>query len=187
VNKEELIQFEEEIKDLFLEGKIRAPIHLSVGSEDALIKIFKKIRIQDWVLSTHRNHYHALLRGIPREGVKKQILEGKSMHIRGHRFITSSIVGGCLPIAVGLAMAIKRLGKDENVYVFIGDMAAYTGIAHECFKYGSDLPLYIVIEDNGFSVNTPTHEIWKDGDSKGWSYRYEREYPHAGVGKWVTF
>jgi len=61
--KEDLINFENEIKDLFEQGKIRAPIHLSCNNEDMLIDLFKNIKYDDWVLSTHRNHYHALLHG----------------------------------------------------------------------------------------------------------------------------
>ena len=145
IETKDLIQFSEEIKDLFLVGEIHAPIHLSVGSEDALIEIFKDIRPQDWVFSTHRSHYHALLKGIPPEWIKAAILVGKSMHLnnREYRFVTSSIVGGCLPIAVGVAMAIKRKGLDEKVWVFIGDMASTTGMCHECLLYASgwELPI----------------------------------------------
>ena len=193
MNKEELIQFEEEIKEEYLAGKIHAPIHLSVGSEDALIQIFKDIRPQDWVFSTHRSHYHALLKGIPPEWVKKELLAGSSMHLnnRKYKFMTSSIVGGCLPIAVGVAMAIKLKQLDEKVWVFIGDMASTTGIFHECMLLASgwDLPITFVIENNSYSVDTPTDEAWGTFSEirQPIVYRYERVYPHSGAGKWVTF
>jgi len=192
MNKEELIAFSEEIKDLFLAGEIHAPIHLSTGSEDALIEIFKEIRPQDWVFSTHRSHFHALLKGIPPEWVKAAILVGRSMHLnnREYKFVTSSIVGGCLPIAVGVAMAIKRKGLDEKVWVFIGDMASTTGMCHECLLYASgwELPITFVIENNSFSVNTPTSETWGNGAMvMPRVYSYERVYPHSGCGKFVTF
>lgn len=67
MDREYLIEFEEEIKELFLNKKIGAPVHLAVGSEDPLTDIFKKIKKDDWVFSTHRSHYHALLKGIGRE------------------------------------------------------------------------------------------------------------------------
>ena len=66
LNKNELIEFEQEIKKIYESGKIKAPIHLSGNNEDQLIKIFKKIKKNDWVFSTWRNHYHALLKGIPK-------------------------------------------------------------------------------------------------------------------------
>ena len=62
MNKNDLINFELEIKELYEKGKIRAPIHLSGNNENQLISIFKKIKKNDWVLSTWRNHYHALLK-----------------------------------------------------------------------------------------------------------------------------
>ena len=189
---QDLITFENEIKQLFLDGKIRAPIHLSKGNEEQLIEIFKNIRSRDWVFSTHRSHYHALLKGIPPAWLKEEILAGRSMHInnRKHRFMTSSIVGGCLPIAVGVALAIKRNGLDEKVWVFIGDMASKTGMMHECCLYSqfNNLPITFIIEDNGLSINTPTHDIWgykEQGKVK--YYSYNREYPHVGCGQFVTF
>ena len=192
MNSKQLIAFEEDIKEEYLAGHIRAPIHLSVGSEEPLIEIFKEIRSQDWVFSTHRSHYHALLKGIPPAQVKEQILAGRSMHINSkeHKFVTSSIVGGCLPIAVGVAMAIKRRHLDENVWVFVGDMAATTGIFEECTWYamGQTLPITFVIEDNGYSVDTPTEEAWgKETLVDQRLYSYKRAYPHAGCGKRVTF
>ena len=193
MNSKQLIAFEEDIKEEFLAGHIRAPIHLSVGSEKPLIEIFKEVQPQDWVFSTHRSHYHALLKGIPPAQVKEAIMSGHSMHINSkeHRFITSSIVGGCLPTAVGVAMAIKRRHLEEWAWVFVGDMAATTGMFHECVVFASyqDLPITFVVEDNGFSVNTPNQAIRLIHlpAVRCKYYHYERVYPHAGVGKWVTF
>ena len=61
MNKKQLIEFEKRIKKIYENGKIKAPIHLSGNNEDKLISIFKKIKTKDWVFSTWRNHYHALL------------------------------------------------------------------------------------------------------------------------------
>lgn len=193
MNKEQLIAFEEEIKQPFLNKKIRAPVHLSRGNEDALIKIFKKIKPEAWVFSTHRSHYHALLKGIDPEWLRQEILDGHSIHIynKEHHFFSSAIVGGCLPIAVGVAMAIKRKGENRLVWVFCGDMAAETGIFHECMKYTrrNDLPITFVVEDNELSINTPTQVVWGQSKSKAnvIRYRYRRDVPHVGIGAWVTF
>lgn len=165
---EKLRAFEEDIKEHFLRGEIHAPIHLSgsVGGiqEQALIDIFQDVKPTDWVCSTHRSHYHCLLHGVPPEMVKAEILAGRSIHLnfKEHNFISSAIVGGCLPIALGLALAIKRKGEDRKVWCFIGDMSFQSGICHEVVKYakGHDLPLNIVEECNGLSTNTPTHEVW---------------------------
>lgn len=199
IKKEELIQFEKEISELFLDKKIKVPIHLSGGNEEQLIKIFKHIKKEDWLFSTHRNHYHALLKGFDVEELKRLILSGESMHIYSKElnFFTSSIVGGILPIAVGLAYSIKLKGEGNHVWAFVGDMSAETGIFHECTKYAerNNLPIAFIVEDNGVSVNSPTQIVWGDGEYNGKSimrYKYEREWNHVGPGKngenvWVTF
>ena len=189
-----LIDFENEIKLIYENGKIRGPIHLSGNNEEKLIKIFKKIKKDDWVFSTWRNHYHALLHGISPTWLKKKILQGKSMGInsRKHRFYSSSIVGGILPIALGVSMGLKRKKSNKKVWVFIGDMTYETGVFHEVYKYAKNykLPLNFVIEDNNFSTNTPTNKVWlkktrpKD---KIIFYKYKRKFPHHGTGTWVLF
>jgi len=195
INKEDLLRFEKEISEEFLSKKIKVPIHLSGGNEDVLIEIFKHIKEDDWVFSTHRNHYHALLKGFTEKELKDYILCGdcESMHIysRKYKFFSSSIVGGILPIAVGVAMAIKMSEKKGRVFVFIGDMAAEMGIYHECSKYAArnQLPIIFVIEDNAISVESPTQKVWGESKSKPniIRYSYKRIWPHTGVGKWVTF
>ena len=79
MNKQELIDFENEIAELYKVGKIRGPIHLRDGNEDILIKFFQKIKKDDYVFATWANHLEALLKGIPKEKVKEIILEGESM------------------------------------------------------------------------------------------------------------
>lgn len=202
--KEGLISFTEEIKELFNSGRIHAPIHLSRGNENQLITIFKGIKETDWVFATYRSHYAALLKGISPEWLKQEILEGRSIGIfnREHNFFSSAIVGGCLPIALGTAMAIKRKGELRHVWCFVGDMAGHTGIFYECTKYARnfDLPITFVIEDNGLSVNTPTKEVWganlilpafgevcKRMQGRILYYRYELGFPHSGTGQWIKF
>lgn len=198
IGKETLIKFEEEIKSIYETGVIMGPIHLSGGNEEALIKIFEQVKPEDWVLSTHRSHFHALLKGVPVELVKAEILAGNSIHLnfKDYNFLSSAIIGGICPIAVGLAMGIKRKGENRRVYCFIGDMAAETGIFHECAKYAHfhSLDITWVVEDNGLSVNTPTREVWNmpEGEAGEFTptyirYRFERKFPHIGTGKWVIF
>ncbi len=203
MTKEELIQFEQEISDIYCAGKIRAPVHLSDGNEDQLIEIFKKINEDDWIFSTWRSHYHALLHGVPREKVKEEILKGNSITLcfPEHRFFTSAIVGGIVPIAVGAALAIKKKGEKRHVWCFVGDMTAEAGIFHENAKYADlhKLPITFVIEDNGESVGTPTDVVWgydakerkpdylNHGRTNIIYYKYKKSWPHVGAGKWVTF
>lgn len=198
-SKGDLIAFEERVKQAFLKGQIHAPVHLSGGNEDRLIEVFQEVHPGDWVLSTWRNHYHALLKGVPEEWLYEEILAGHSMYVQNaeHKFLTSSIVGGVLPIAVGLGMGIKRRAGTERIWCFVGDMAAETGIYTEAVRYarGHRLPIIFVTEDNGLSTNTPTHQVWYEDHlppvSPGFrserSYHYQRTFPHVGVGEWVTF
>lgn len=194
-NKEELIQFENRIIESWEAGKIRGPIHLSNGNETQLIEVFKRIKKSDWVFSTWRSHYHALLKGISPNWVKDEILAGKSITLCNHaeRFYSSAIVGGTLSIALGVAMSIKRDGGDDKVWVFIGDMSFESGLFYETHKYARnfDLPLYFVVEDNSVSTNTPTSVTWNGIKKKIPDdvvyYQYSSKYPHYGTGKWVVF
>ena len=81
LTEQDLIDFEERIAKLFYDKKIKCPIHLSGGNELKLFNIFKSIHEDDYVLSTHRNHLHALMKGINKDWLEQQILNGDSMHI----------------------------------------------------------------------------------------------------------
>jgi TPP-dependent pyruvate/acetoin dehydrogenase alpha subunit len=193
-NEEELIQFENKIIESWESGKIRGPIHLSNGNETQLIEVFKRIKETDWVFSTWRSHYHALLKGISPKWVETEILDGKSITLCNHteKFYSSAIVGGTLSIALGVATDIKRNGGDDKVWIFIGDMSFESGLFYETHKYARnfDLPLYFVVEDNGVSTYTPTEETWKvkrDISNDVIHYTYSSKYPHYGTGKWVVF
>lgn len=194
---DDLQAFEADIAEEFNAGKIRAPIHLSGGNEKELIDIFQHIRPQDWVCTYWRSHYHCLLKGVPPTALKDAIMDGRSISLcfPSHRIISSAIVGGILPIAVGLAMGIKRNGEDAKVWCFMGDMTALTGIAQECrtYAFGHNLPIEFVTEDNGMSVCTPTADVWRasakiaGANLFGYYYAYELPWPHAGAGKRVQF
>ena len=75
--KEELIAFEDGIGDLYLDNQLPFLFHLSGGNEDQLIEIFENIKEGDYVISNHRNHYHALLHGIPPEELEEKIKDGR--------------------------------------------------------------------------------------------------------------
>ena len=194
MNKKQLIEFEKKVQKVYEAGKIKAPVHLSGNNEDQLIEIFKKIDKNDWVFSSWRNHYHALLHGFDPEKLFNLIVEGRSMGINSieDRFYSSSIVGGSLPIALGVAQSIKLKKEKSKVWCFVGDMTFETGTFHECYKYSRnfDLPIEFVVEDNNMSTNTPTDQTWniksKIPDDVHY-YKYERNFPHHGTGNWVLF
>jgi pyruvate dehydrogenase E1 component alpha subunit len=192
--EEKLIRFEQSIVDIWEAGKIKGPVHLSNGNEGSLIEIFKRIKETDWVFSTWRSHYHGVLKGLSADYATEIIKEGKSITMCEHeeRFYASAIVGGTLPIALGVASAIKKDGGDDKVWVFVGDMSFESGIFYEVHKYARnfDLPLYFVVEDNGVSTYTPTDATWnikRDVPSDVIHYTYKSKYPHYGSGKWIAF
>jgi len=192
IDKQYLIDFEKEVIEQFKKGETYGPVHLSGGNEEQLIGIFKKIKPQDWVFSTHRSHYHALLKSKDRDWLMNEIIvKANSSHINSKKYkiFTSAIVGGIISIALGTAMGIKRKRHRQHVWCFVGDMASETGAFSECTKYagGEKLPITFVIEDNGVGVYTPTKEVWKKGKADIRRYKYERVYPHYGIGKWVDF
>jgi len=199
LKKNDLIEFEEKVAAEFNKGKIRAPVHLYFGNEDEIIEVFGEIKAEDWVLCSWRSHYQCLLKGVPQEEVFKEVAAGRSISLcfPKYRIFSSAIVGGVLPIATGIALAIKKRGGKSRVHCFMGDMTSETGIAHESIKYSRnfDLPIRFIVEDNGKSVCTDTKLAWgvdklsyEDSDDPMIVYyRYETKYPHAGAGTRVQF
>lgn len=195
---QELIDFETSIAESFNRAEIPYPIHLSKGNEQFLIDIFKDFRPgKDWIFNSWRSHLHALLAGVPAEKVRAAIMAGRSMTLcwPEHRMFCSAVVGGVIPIAVGVAWQIKRRGTDEKVYLFVGDMTSRSGVAMECMQYAAlnELPLIVTVENNGKSVCTITDEAWGGKAKLPYTpdYYYEWDlsahYPHAGAGHRVQF
>ena len=81
MNKQDLIDFEKLVADHWEAGDLPYLIHLSGGNEDFLIDLFKEVKDGDWIFSTHRNHHHALLSGVPRDELLRKILAGNSMFV----------------------------------------------------------------------------------------------------------
>ncbi len=195
-----LLAFEEDIAQEFAAGYIRAPIHLSGGNETELINYFRDVQPWDWCLCSWRSHYHCLLKGVPADKLKASIMQGRSVSLcfPKHKILSSGIVGGIAPIAIGLAHSLKtREDQSHNsnyhttVHVFIGDMTEKSGIVRECMEYGArhDLRIRWIIEDNGLSVCTPTKISWGMHSNLPdvFRYWYNLGRPHAGIGQWVKF
>jgi pyruvate dehydrogenase E1 component alpha subunit len=114
--------------------------------------------------------------------------------------VSSGIVGGIIPIALGVALDIKRSGGTNHVHCWMGDMTSETGIAYECIKYARnfDLPITFHIEDNGQSVCTDTRSAWGYEPDELLSFQHSwpkidystyktGKYPHAGSGERIQF
>jgi pyruvate dehydrogenase E1 component alpha subunit len=203
---EQLRAFESTVAETFESAAIHGPVHLSYGNEEYLIDLFQYIHEQDWVFSTWRNHYHALLHGVPAEYLMERINAGHSIGFQApeNHFLTSAIVNGIVPIAVGTALGLKWGSSNRMVWCFVGDMAGESGVFYEAVKYSvrNELPIHFVVENNGLSTNTPTQEAWGMKNPKGVVlaldssiehkyvsyFNYTREkYPHQGTGTWIHF
>jgi TPP-dependent pyruvate/acetoin dehydrogenase alpha subunit len=200
MDSKELRQFEDEIAALFNEKKIKAVIHLYSGGEENMLKVFEGISPADWVMCSWRSHYQALLKGVPKDELKAEILAGRSIALcfPEYRIVSSGIVGGIIPIALGVALGIKRSGGINRVHVFLGDMTAETGIAHECIKYAENhnLPIVFHVEDNRKSVCTDTRTAWGHPrldlelhlrTNVEISHYETGKFPHAGSGFRIQF
>lgn len=203
--KDRLVEFEDRVAAAFEAKQVRGPIHLcSDGQAGPLLNYFatgnvsgrgdRPVKPEDWKLGTWRGHWVALLSGVPEDEVFDAICAGRSMFLNfaEQRVLCSAIVGGIVPIVVGLAMGIKRNGERSRVHCFVGDMTARTGLFFEAAEYARrhDLPVRWVIEDNGLSTNANTFDVWGSEwatEPQIQGYKYERNRPHTGTGKHVTF
>ena len=198
LTKEQLIDFETDIANCFNNAMIKAPIHLYDGNEEQMIDIFKCVEPEDWVFCSWRSHYQCLLKGVPQEQLKQDILAGKSITLcyPEYNIYSSAIVTGNIPIATGTALDIKRKGGTNHVWCFVGDMTSETGTFFENWKYAvnHNLPITYVIENNGKSVCTETNKVWNTNElyfaketRKIIYYEYQTKYPHAGAGQRIQF
>ena len=198
LTKEQLVDFETDIANCFNNAMIKAPVHLYDGNEEQMINIFKNVKPEDWIFCSWRSHYQCLLKGVPQEQLKQDILDGKSITLcyPEYNIYSSAIVTGNIPIATGVALDIKRKGGTNHVWCFVGDMTSETGTFFENWKYAvnHDLPITYVIENNGKSVCTETHKVWNTDElyfaketRKIIYYEYQTKYPHAGAGARIQF
>lgn len=197
----DLIRIESRIRDLWLDGQIPSLLHLCGGNEEQLLRIFSQIDIdRDWIFTSHRAHYHAMLFGMPEEELIAQIMEGRSMSLCWPRMVQSSIVAGTCSIAAGKAMAIKLRGGTERVWCFLGDGASDEGTFTEAARLvdARELPCRFILENNDSSCGVSQETRWgkwKDewmfGSGFHWpscveEYRYIPSHPHAGTVEKMT-
>jgi pyruvate dehydrogenase E1 component alpha subunit len=188
-----LIAFEDRIKAHWEQGNLPCLLHFCGGNERQLLQIFKKIKPDDWVFSSHRTHYHALLKGIPGIKLENKIIDGKSMFIYDSQrhFFSNAILAGAAPIAAGVAWQLKQEGSQARVYCFQSDGSEENGHLYEAalFVDANDLPCEFIIEDNKRQVDTPK-SVRRGEYTNGLEhlfrcvtrYHYTPTYPHAGSG-----
>ncbi len=161
-------RFEERCVELYSDEKIRGFMHLYIGEEAVAVGICAALAPDDAIVSTYREHGHALVRGVPATVIMAEMYgrvagcsrgRGGSMHIfdAEHRFYGgNAIVGGGLPLAVGLALADKMQGRSRVTACFFGDGAMAEGEFHECVNLAAlwRLPVLFACENNLYAMGT---------------------------------
>ena len=167
---------EEAISTRYVEQEMRCPVHLSIGQEAAAAGVCLALETRDKVFSTHRSHAHYLSKG---GDLRKMLAEiygkatgciggrGGSMHIMDldvNMVASIPIVGSCIPLAVGSALADSLDGRDNVSIAYLGDASVEEGVFHESANFAKlrDLPVLFVCENNLYSVYTQLHERQPD-------------------------
>jgi TPP-dependent pyruvate/acetoin dehydrogenase alpha subunit len=167
-------RFEERLLELFDTGALNGTTHACIGQEADSVAVMAQLRDGDHVFSNHRCHGHYLamtgdargllaeIMGLP-EGVCGGI--GGSQHLSAPGFKSNGVQGGIVPAAAGIALANQLSGNDAVSVVFIGDGTLGEGAVYETLNLASlwDLPLLVVLEDNGWSQSTPSHMNFAGG------------------------
>lgn len=190
-NINDLQNFEEHISHLWEAGDLPYLLHLSGGNESWLVELFGSMKEGDWIFSTHRSHFHALLAGIAPRRLEKLIKDGDSMFVfdNSRNFLSSSVLAGTCCIAAGVAWALKEEHSANKVWCFLGDGAEEEGHFYEAVMMvqGHNLPCSFIIEDNNRSVDTTIDERMPTKFRLQWPScvirnKYAPIYPHAGNG-----
>jgi pyruvate dehydrogenase E1 component alpha subunit len=182
-------RFEEKCAELYSAGKIWGFLHLYIGEEAVAVGAMPAIRPEDAIVSTYREHGHALARGVPAGAVMAEMFgkangccrgRGGSMHLFdvSRRFYGgNAIVGGGLPLAVGLALADKLQNRPVVTVCFFGDGAVAEGEFHESLNLAAlwQLPVLFLLENNLYAMGTALerHQSRTDIHAKAAGYGIE--------------
>jgi pyruvate dehydrogenase E1 component alpha subunit len=161
-------RFEEKAAELYSLGKIRGFLHLYIGEEAVGVGAMQVLREDDRIVATYRDHGHALARGLPMGALMAEMYGKANGCSRGHggsmhffdvsrRFYGGyAIVGGGLPIAVGLALADAMRGEPSVTACFFGDGAVVEGEFHESMNLAAlwRLPVLFLYENNLYAMGT---------------------------------
>ena len=181
--------FEDRCYRLYGEMKIRGFLHLCNGEEAVAVGAMRAFRPSDAIVSTYREHGHAIARGIPMTRIMAELFgkqtgcsggRGGSMHLFdvSQRFYGgNAIVAGGLPVAVGLALAQKLQGRSEVTACFFGDGAVAEGEFHESVNLASlwKVPVLFLCENNLYAMGTALDRAEAETDitTKARAYRIE--------------
>ena len=167
-------------------GEIHGELHVGIGQEAIGAGIAEALRPEDAVVSTHRNHFHGLAKGVDERALLAEIYEKETGLCRGRgghmhpfeaatNFSATGIVGASLPVALGHAYAFRIQGREAIALGVAGDGAVNTGGFHETMNIAGvwKLPLVVLIENNQYAMGTSTKRaskspnLWERGAAYG--------------------
>jgi len=171
-------RFEEACHQLYTQEKIRGFLHLYDGEEAVAVGVSAALEGRDRVVSTYREHGHALARGVSMESALAEMYgkatgcaggRGGSMHLfdaETNLYGGNAIVGGGLPLAVGLGLGDRMLGQDRVTACFFGDGALAEGEFHESMNLAAlwKLPVLFVLENNLYAMGSAVARVQANTD-----------------------
>jgi len=184
-------RFEEKSAEMYALGKIGGFCHLYIGQEAVAVGAISAIRKDDYVLTSYRDHGHALAKGSDPKAVMAELFgkvtgvskgKGGSMHLFDveKNFLGGyAIVGGHIGLAVGVGFAINYQKKDQVVLCFFGEGAINSGMFHEALNMAAlwKLPVIFICENNRYGMGTPVERASSlyDISQTACAYDMERE------------
>ena len=172
-------RFEEEAERLYRRGLVRGFLHTYIGEEAIAVGAIPNLREDDYVIGHYRDHGHALARGVDPKAAMAELCgkatgcsggKGGSMHLfdaEKHFMGGHAIVGGQLPLAIGIALGVKLKKLDSVVMCFFGDGAVNEGEFHEAMNMASlwKLPVVFMLENNLYGMGTDVNRSRAGGAS----------------------
>ena len=184
-------RFEDKCAELYTQEKIRGFLHLYDGEEAVAVGVIPLLDADDRIVGTYREHGHALVRGVPMATVMAEMFgkaegcsggRGGSMHLfssDANFYGGNAIVGGGLPLAVGLALADRLRGEARVTACFFGEGAVAEGEFHESLNLAAlwQLPVLFVCENNRYAMGTALERSESEVDihAKAASYAIRSE------------
>ena len=183
--------FEEKAEQLYAMGKIHGTMHLSIGQEAAAVGSITTLNPDDYILSTHRGHGHCITKGADLNLMMAEFMgkeagycrgRGGSMHIadvEGGNLGANGVVGGGIPMAIGVGLGLKMQNEGKVLISFFGDGAASTGAFHESMELAGlfQVPVVFVCENNQYAMSFPARK-WTTSERLA---RFAELYGMSGV------